>query len=44
MGYGPWGHKESDVTERLHVHLPGYDTKSTGKHREKRQTDLDGNF
>ena len=20
MGYGPWGHKESDTTERLHTH------------------------
>ena len=20
MGYSPWGHKESDMTERLHFH------------------------
>ena len=22
-GYSPWGHKESDTTERLHYKLPG---------------------
>ena len=22
VGYSPWGHKESDTTERLHFHLP----------------------
>ena len=22
VGYSPWGHKESDTTERLHVHIP----------------------
>ena len=21
MGYSPWGRKESDITERLHVHV-----------------------
>ena len=21
VGYSPWGHKESDMTERLHFHL-----------------------
>ena len=21
MGYSPWGHKESDTTERLHFHF-----------------------
>ena len=21
VGYSPWGHKESDTTERLHVHV-----------------------
>ena len=21
MGYSPWGHKESDMTERLHFHF-----------------------
>ena len=21
VGYSPWGHKESDTTERLHVHI-----------------------
>ena len=21
MGYSPWGHKESDATERLHFHF-----------------------
>ena len=23
MGYSPWGHKESDMTERLHFHFQG---------------------
>ena len=23
MGYSPWGHKESDTTERLHFHFLG---------------------
>ena len=22
VGYSPWGHKESDMTERLHLHFP----------------------
>ena len=22
MGYSPWGHKESDTTERLHTKMP----------------------
>ena len=24
MGYSPWGHKESDMTERLHFHFLSY--------------------
>ena len=23
VGYSPWGHTESDTTERLHFHTPG---------------------
>ena len=23
VGYSPWGHKESDTTERLHIHVHG---------------------
>ena len=23
MGYSPWGHKESDMTERFHFTFPG---------------------
>ena len=23
VGYSPWGHKESDMTERLHFHFTG---------------------
>ena len=32
MGYSPWGHKESDTTERLHSH-----SESSGKWRSKKE-------
>ena len=28
MGYSPWGHKESDMTERLILHVLHFVTKS----------------
>ena len=27
MGYSSWGHKESDMTERLHFHFNGSEAK-----------------
>ena len=32
MGYGPWGHKESDITERAYTHISLADSpgKNTG--------------
>ena len=43
MGYSPWGHKESDTTERLHIHMLGthadpqhlLQTKNQGKDRQR---------
>ena len=29
MGYSPWGHKESDTTERLHFHSSSQMKKSS---------------
>ena len=30
VGYSPWGHKESDMTEQLHFHLPLCGTRELG--------------
>ena len=30
MGYGPWGHKESDMTEGHSMYLPGQSLLSAG--------------
>ena len=27
VGYSPWGHRESDTTERLHFHFLSHDSK-----------------
>ena len=27
VGYSPWGHKESDMTERLHFHFQSFNNK-----------------
>ena len=43
MGYSPWGCKESDTTERLHIHMLGIhadsqhllQTKNQGKDRQR---------
>ena len=36
-GYSPWGHKESDMTERLtHTHTTHKDSSSTHKHLSTR--------
>ena len=40
MGYNPWGHKESDMTERLPVHIRFYLQKvyiSLGKVRKHKR-------
>ena len=34
MGYSPWGHKESDVTECAHIHSAGEDPKQLEFHSQ----------
>ena len=31
VGYSPWGHKESDTTERLHFHFGDSEVKNTSE-------------
>ena len=32
VGYSPWGHKESDMTERLHSHGPSLEVSNISAH------------
>ena len=36
MGYSPWGHKESDMTERLHFHFQDF----SSWNKRRREGDL----
>ena len=38
MGYSPWGHKESDMTEKLSTFVPGQLSPEATEYKEMKGT------